>query len=89
MSEKSGTNGNFSYFTYFYLLIKVGDFALWVFLKAQLYAVEIRDLRQLRQKITDCCAIVNPNMLSRILTNMVKRLRKCVECRGEYIEHRM
>jgi hypothetical protein len=52
-----------------------------------LYVVKIRDLRHLRQRITDCCATVDPNMLSKIGTNMVKRLRKCVECRGEQVEH--
>jgi hypothetical protein len=35
---------------------------------------------------TDCCATVDPNMLSQIRLNMVKRLRKCLECRGEHIE---
>jgi hypothetical protein len=30
---------------------------------------------------------VDPNMLRKIRTNVVKRLRKCVECRGEHIEH--
>jgi hypothetical protein len=52
-----------------------------------MYAVKIRDLRHPRQRITDCCATVDPNMLSKIRTNTVKRLRKCVECRGEHIEH--
>jgi hypothetical protein len=36
---------------------------IWGFLKAQVYGVKIRDLRDLRQKITDCCATANPNML--------------------------
>jgi hypothetical protein len=36
-----------------------------------------------------CCATVDPNMLSKIRTNMVKRRIKCVECRGEHIEHIM
>jgi hypothetical protein len=53
------------------------------------YAAKIRDLRHLRQRITDCCAIVDPNMLSKIRTEMVKQLRKCVECQGEHIEHIM
>jgi hypothetical protein len=53
------------------------------------HAVKIRDLRHLRQRITDCCATVDPSTLSKILTNMVKRLRKSVECRGEHIEHIM
>jgi hypothetical protein len=65
------------------------DFAFRRFLKAPVYAVKIRDLRHLRQGITDCFATVDPNMLSKISTNMVKRLRKCVECRGEHIEHIM
>jgi hypothetical protein len=34
------------------------DFAFWGFLKAQVYAVKIRDLCRLRQRITDCCATV-------------------------------
>jgi hypothetical protein len=38
------------------------DFAFWGFLKAQVYAVKIRDLRHLRQRITDCCATVDPSM---------------------------
>jgi hypothetical protein len=54
------------------------DFAFWGFLKAQVYAVKIRALCYLRQRITDSCAIVDPNMLSKICTNMVKGLRKCV-----------
>jgi hypothetical protein len=65
------------------------DFAFWGFLKAQMYAVKIRDLRHLRQRITDCCATVDPNMLSKIRTDMVKRLRKCVDCRGEHMQHIM
>jgi hypothetical protein len=62
------------------------DFAFWEFLKAQVYAVKIRDLRHPRQRITDCCATVDPNMLSKMLTNMVKRQRKCVQCEGEHVE---
>jgi hypothetical protein len=51
--------------------------------------VKIRDFRHLRQRITDSCATVDFSMLSKIRTNMVKRLRKCVECRGEHTEHIM
>jgi hypothetical protein len=46
--------------------------------QAQVYPDKIRDLRHLRPTITDCCATVGPNMLSKISTKMVKRLRKCV-----------
>jgi hypothetical protein len=53
------------------------------------YAVKIRDLSHLRQRITDCCDTVDLNVLTKIRTNMVKRLRECVECRGEHIEHIM
>jgi hypothetical protein len=63
--------------------------AFWGFLKAQVYAVKIQDLRHLRQRIADCCATVDPNMLSKICTNIVEELRKCVECWGECIEHIM
>jgi hypothetical protein len=50
----------------------------WGFLKAQVYAVKIWDVRHLRQRITDCCATVDPNMLGKIRINMVKRLRTCI-----------
>jgi hypothetical protein len=63
---------------------KGGDFALWGILKAQVCALKIQDLRHLRHRFTDCCATVDPSMLSKIRTNMVKPLRKCVECRGEH-----
>jgi hypothetical protein len=103
VSKKSGTNGKFNYFSYFYLQVKLKvkrlkmaltldervETAFWGFLKAQVYAVKIQDLRHLRQRITDCCATVDPNMLSKIRTNVVKRLRKCVECQGEHTEHIM
>jgi hypothetical protein len=46
---------------------KGGD-SFWEFLKAQVYAVKIRDLRHLRQRITDCCATVDPSMLNKIRT---------------------
>jgi hypothetical protein len=51
--------------------------------------LKIRELRHLSQRITNCCATVDHNMLNKIRTNMVKLLRKCVECRGEHIEHIM
>jgi hypothetical protein len=65
------------------------DFEFGRFPKAQGYAVKIRDLRHLRHRITDCCGTVDPNMLSKIRTNTIKRLRKRVECRSEHIEHIM
>jgi hypothetical protein len=60
-----------------------------VWSSGMVYTVKIRDLRHLRQRIAECCATVDPNMLSKIRTNTVKRLRKCVECRGELREHIM
>jgi hypothetical protein len=39
------------------------------------YVVKIRDLRHLGQRITDCCATVDPNMLSKIRTDTVKRIK--------------
>jgi hypothetical protein len=101
MSEKFGTNGNFNYFFIFIYRLKLkvkrlkmaltldermeivllsGRQGWCVLLKSEIF-------RHLRQRITDCCTTVDPNMLSKIRTDMVKRLRKCVECRGEHIEH--
>jgi hypothetical protein len=58
-------------------------------LKTRVHAVKFGDRRHLRQRITDSCATVDPNMLNKIRTNLVKRLIKCIECRGEHIEHIM
>jgi hypothetical protein len=65
----------------FYLQVKVKGAKMALTLDervAPVYAVKIRDLRRLRQAIAEYCASVDPNMLSKIGTNMVKRLRKCV-----------
>jgi hypothetical protein len=59
------------------------------FLKAPVYAVKIRDLRHLKQRTTDCCATVDPNMSSKIRKKHRKAVEKCVECRGEHTEHKM
>jgi hypothetical protein len=68
MSKKSGTNRNFNYFSYFYLQVKIKrlkmaltlDEKVWS--SGMVYAVKIRDLRHLRQRITDCCVTVDPNV---------------------------
>jgi hypothetical protein len=53
------------------------DFAFMVPEGTQLYAVKMRDLSHLRQRITACCAAVHPNILSRNITNLVKWLGQC------------
>jgi hypothetical protein len=88
VSEESGNNGNFNYFFVFIYRLKLKikrlkmaltlDERVEIVLLNGRHPVKIRDLRQLRHRITDCCATVDPNMLSKIRTNMVKWLRKCV-----------
>jgi hypothetical protein len=56
---------------------------------AQMNAVKNPRFRHFRQRITDCCGTVHLNMLSKMSTNLVKRLRQCVERRGEHTEHTM
>jgi hypothetical protein len=100
VSEKSETNGNFNFFFIYRLKLTVKRLKMALtlderveplhfggFLRAQVYAVKIRDIGHLKQRIRDCCAAVHPNMLRKIRTNMVKGLSKCVERRGEHIEH--
>jgi hypothetical protein len=41
----------------------------------------------LRDRITEACAAVHPDILKRILRNMVHRLRKCVGVGGGHVEH--
>jgi hypothetical protein len=102
MSKKSGTSGNFNCFLIFIYRLKFKVKRLKMALRLD-ERVEIvllsghqgwclllkSDIFITLGRITDCCATLGPNMLSKICTNMVKRLKKCVECRGEHIEHIM
>jgi hypothetical protein len=76
MPEKSGTNGVSNYFLIFIyrLTLNVNRLKMALTLEERVdivllsgrqgwYVVKIPDLRHLRQRITDCCATLDPNML--------------------------
>jgi hypothetical protein len=96
--RKFGTNGNFNFYYYFYLKINRLKMALTLDERVEIVLLsgsqgwtqrQVADEFNARHPELQTCATVDPNMLSKIRTNMVKRLRKCVECRGEHIEHIM
>jgi len=62
------------------------DFAFWGFLKAEVCAVKIRDIRHLREGITEAYVAVDPDMLKIIQRNVVHRLRTCVENWGGHVQ---
>jgi hypothetical protein len=46
----------------------------------------VTDVKNLRERITEACAAVDPNIQKRIQRNMVHRLRKCVEVGGGHVK---
>ena len=55
------------------------DFFLWRYLKDNVYRTNPRDLKQLKMNITRAIEEVNEKKLRKVVTNMVKRVDKCIE----------
>ena len=62
------------------------DFFLWSYLKDTLYRSNPRDLKQLKMNITRAIEEVNEGTLSKVATNMVKRVDKCIEMNGHHFQ---
>jgi hypothetical protein len=87
--EKSGTNWNFNYFSYIMyrleLKVKMLKLALTLDERVEIVLLSGRQRWLQRQvadefnarhpELQDSCATVDPHMLNKIRTNMVKRLR--------------
>jgi hypothetical protein len=63
------------------------DFFLWGYLKQKVYMTPVKDLNELKQRITDYVHSIEPELLKRVFLNIEKRLDKVKEENGGYIEH--
>jgi hypothetical protein len=55
------------------------DFFLWGYLKSKVYEKKPRTTEDLKQNIREEVAAIPPTMLQRVLQNIQKRLRECVD----------
>jgi len=63
------------------------DFYLWGHLKALVYAVRLRDLEHLEDRIRAACAQITPNILTQVRRDWEERVRACHLMEGAHIEH--
>ena len=62
------------------------DFFLWGYLKQKVYKTPIKDLAELRLKITEHCQLIEPETLKSVFLNIEKRLYLMIENGGAHIE---
>jgi len=62
------------------------DFFLWGYTKQLVYCEPIKDLEQLRQKITETVKSINKDLIKKVFLNISKRLDKVIETGGCHIE---
>lgn len=62
------------------------DFFLWGYLKQIVYRTSVESVIELRQRISNACAKVTPEMLRKVEKQFQKRLQKCILKNGGHIE---
>uniref|UniRef100_A0A914ZC01 Transposase n=1 Tax=Panagrolaimus superbus TaxID=310955 RepID=A0A914ZC01_9BILA len=63
------------------------DFFCWGYIKSKVYAVPIRDVEHLKERIVDAFIDLTPEMVRRAcLSGVEHRLRKCIEVNGQSVE---
>lgn len=65
--------------------LSVLDFFVWGFLKNKVYDTP-QNLQELRNKITEACLLITPEMLRNARGNIIKRAQKCLEFNGGQFE---
>jgi len=66
------------------------DFFLWPYLKNQIYGhrhIRCENLDELRHRIIELCADINPNTLTKVRQNFYDRLSYCTAEQGGLFEH--
>jgi hypothetical protein len=63
------------------------DFFLWGHVKNLVYRVPVNNLDTLRNRIRDAMAMVTPEMLQNVRSNLLKRARLCIQAGGGRFEH--
>lgn len=62
------------------------DFYMWGFIKDRVYRTEVKDLAELKKRISDCCKTVTPDMLAMVRNEMDSRIHICQEVNGGTFE---
>lgn len=63
------------------------DFFLWGHLKSVIYCTPVACVEDLRNRITEACRKVTPEILTRVRSEFVNRLYYCQEVTGNQFEH--
>lgn len=63
------------------------DFFFWGKVKNEVYSVPIENERHLRERITESCRSVTPEMLARVRGSFQRRIDICQEREGRQFEH--
>ena len=63
------------------------DFFLWRYLKSKVYSTKPQNLDELRQRITNTCTDIQPEMIQSAIQNFYVRLGQCQEVNGGHFEH--
>lgn len=65
------------------------DFFLWGYIKSQVYTTEPRGVNDLKQRITDACSRLTPEVITRAVASTEQRLMLCVASDGKHFEQFM
>lgn len=63
------------------------DFFLWGYVKERVFTTQPETLQELRQRITDVCATITPEILTNVRAEFQNRLYYCQEVGGSHFEH--
>lgn len=63
------------------------DFFLWGHLKSKIYATQPTSLQDLRERITNECHLITPDMLQNVRNRFEDNLYHCMEVGGQQFQH--
>lgn len=68
--------------------LSVLDFFFWGYLKNEVYKEELKNVEELKTKITECCKNIKSSVISKATsTEVMKRLSFCLAENGKQFEH--
>ncbi|KZC05502.1 hypothetical protein WN55_06985, partial [Dufourea novaeangliae] len=65
------------------------DYSFWGTLKNEVHPEPLTTAEDMRECITSACAAITGKTLEKDLRSLIIRLRKCIDCNGQYFEHRL
>ncbi|EZA58502.1 hypothetical protein X777_14661 [Ooceraea biroi] len=63
------------------------DFFLWGTLKDMVYKEEPTTPQIMRQRISEACASITPDVIRRANQSVIKRIQCCIDSNSHYFEH--